>query len=113
MASAELGSLGKNQIENIGIAADLLRRLMWQLQCLQINNSRLALAIATAGGDRRKPPPLADRGIGRAPDRIFRNACISPRKYLPTHGSAARSGHSPGVQRDADSKFGLFDRRCF
>jgi hypothetical protein len=55
MAGAELGTFGKNQIENIGIAADLLRRLMWQLQCLQINNSRLALVIATAGHELGEP----------------------------------------------------------
>ncbi len=56
MAREELAGPGKSRIEDISMAADLLRQLMWQLQCLEINNSRLALAIATTAGHELHEP---------------------------------------------------------
>jgi signal transduction histidine kinase len=54
MLSDELTSRPKAEIDYICIAADLLQRMMSELKCLETNNSRLTLAMASAGHDLRQ-----------------------------------------------------------
>jgi signal transduction histidine kinase len=54
MLSDEVASPPNAEIDYICIAADLLQRMMSELKCLETNNSRLTLAMATAGHDLRQ-----------------------------------------------------------
>jgi hypothetical protein len=52
------------------------------------------------------------RSLGQARDSVLRDARLTSRKHLPARDAPARSGHSPGVQGNADPEFRLFARRC-
>ena len=54
MPSDELASPPNAEVDYICIAADLLQRMMSELNCLETNNSRLTLATAAAGHDLRQ-----------------------------------------------------------
>jgi signal transduction histidine kinase len=54
MPSDELTTAPNPEVDYISIAADLLRQMMSELKCLETNNSRLTLAMATAGHDLRQ-----------------------------------------------------------
>jgi signal transduction histidine kinase len=54
MPSDELTNAPNTEVDYICIAADLLGQMMSELKCLETNNSRLTLAMATAGHDLRQ-----------------------------------------------------------